>query len=371
MKIFICVGDASADVYAANLAKELRKRLPGVELHGNGGKLMEAAGVKLFFNLVEHSVIGISEVIRNYSKLVKIVEETAIFVKENKFDLVILMDYPGFNLKLASKLKERNIKTVYYVLPQLWAWGKGRIKKIKKFISKCFVVFPFEPAIYERENIPVAFYGHPLLDLVAPSASKEDLKKEFGLAPDKKIVGLFPGSRKNEIAGLLPEMLAAARNIPDAEVVLCQAVSISDELLLPLVARSGLRLRIVKARTYDVMEISDAVILASGTVTLEAAIMEKPMVVVYKLSLLTRLAGKLLLTIKYMTLPNILAGKLIVPELLHGQANSTNITLELRKLLEATPERAAMQEELKKLRAALGGKKVNERVTEGIIECLK
>ena len=129
MKIFICVGDASADVYAANLAKELRKRLPGVELHGNGGKLMEAAGVKLFFNLVEHSVIGISEVIRNYSKLVKIVEETAIFVKENKFDLVILMDYPGFNLKLAAKLKERNIKTVYYVLPQLWAWGKGRITK--------------------------------------------------------------------------------------------------------------------------------------------------------------------------------------------------------------------------------------------------
>ncbi len=371
MKIFICVGDASADVYAANLAKELRKRLPGLEIHGNGGKLMEAAGVKLFVNLVDHSVIGISEVVRNYTKLVKLVKTTLEYITVNSFDLVILMDYPGFNLKLAAGLKENNINTVYYILPQLWAWGRGRIKKIRKYISRCFVVFPFETALYEKENIPVEFHGHPLVDLVSPSAGREQLKKEFALLPGKKVVGLFPGSRKNEIKTLLPEMLAAAKKTGGAEFVLCQAVSISDELLLPFIRASGLKIKIVKARTYDVLEAADAVVLASGTVTLEAALLEKPMVIVYKLSLFTRLIGKLLLTIKYMTLPNILAGKQIVPELLHGQASSVNISRELKKLLEETPEKTEMLEELRKLKAGLGEKGVNERVAEGIIKCLK
>jgi lipid-A-disaccharide synthase len=371
MKIFFCVGDASADVYAANLALELKKRVPGVQIEGNGGKLLEGAGVKLYVNLVEHSVMGITEVIKNYSRLVKIVDETAKYIADNKFDLVILMDYPGFNLKLAAKLKEKNIKTVYYILPQLWAWGKGRIKKVKKFIAKCFVVFPFETAIFEKEKIPVEFNGHPLVDLVHPSAGKEALKKEFKIPAGKKVIGLFPGSRKNEINSLLPEMLEASKIIDSAEFVLCQAVSISDELIQPLIKASGAKVTIVKARTYDVMEVSDAVVLASGTVTLEAALMEKPMVVVYKLSLITRFIGKLIVKIKYMTLPNILAGKLIVPELLHDQANRANIFLELEKLIEETPERIKMLEEIRKLKRGLGEQGVNGRITEGIISCLR
>lgn len=370
MKIFFCVGDASADVYAANLAKELKKLLPGIELHGNGGKLMEAAGVKLFVNLVDHGVMGISEVFKNYSKLVGIVNDTAAYITRNKFDLVILMDYPGFNLKLAARLKEKDIKTVYYILPQLWAWGKGRIKKIKKYVLKCFVVFPFEAALYEKENVPVEYNGHPLVDLVVPSASRETLENEFGISSGKKVVGLFPGSRKNEITSLLPEMLKTVEKMENVEFILCQAVSVSDELLLPFINSSGVKLKIVKARTYDVMEVSDALILASGTVTLEAALMEKPMIIVYKLSLLTRLIGKIILTIKYMTLPNILAGHLIVPELLHEQANSDNMAFEIKKLLEETPERKLMLEELKKLKAGLGEKGVNLRITEGIIKCL-
>lgn len=368
MKIFMNVGDASADFYAANLAKELKVLDPSVELSGNGGALMQGAGVKILNNLVDLSVIGFSEVVKNYFKLVKMISDTAEFIKENKIDLVVLMDYPGFNLRLAKKLKKANVKVAYFILPQIWAWGKGRIKKVKKFVDKSFVILPFEEKFYKDKNIPVEFFGHPLLDSAGPTKSREELIKEFKLDASKKTLGLFPGSRRQEIETLLPLMLDVAAGMKDVQMVLCQAPSVDDGLMQKYLAGFSRQIKVVKGRTYDAMAVSDCILAASGTVTLEAAVMGVPAVVVYKVSPVTYQILIRILDLDYVALPNIIAGRMIIPELLQANATKEKVSAEISDILNNKSRREEIIVNIKKVKDSLGNPGVIRKVAKRIME---
>ncbi|MFH1824820.1 MAG: lipid-A-disaccharide synthase [Candidatus Firestonebacteria bacterium] len=371
MKIFINVGDSSADVYAANLVKELKILKPKIEIFGNGGSLMQEAGVKLYYNLVDFGIIGFTEAAKSYFKLMRVLNKTVDFIIKNKIEAVILIDYPGFNLILAEKLKKHNIKVIYYVLPQVWAWGRGRIKKIKKFIDKAFVIFSFEKKIYEEANIPVEFFGHPLVDIVKPSKTKQKLRHEFKLDKNKKIIGLFPGSRYQEIHSLLPLILKTVRNLKDVQFVLCQAVSIGDSTIKKYLISSNLNIKVIKGRQYDIMSVCDCILASSGTVTLEAAIIGVPLVVIYKVSPFSFFLAKNLLKIPYIALPNILAGSKIVPELFQDCANEHKILKELSDLLYNKKIREKMINDLKRINIGLGKIGVSQRMAKGMLKCLK
>ncbi|MFH1074482.1 MAG: lipid-A-disaccharide synthase [Candidatus Firestonebacteria bacterium] len=369
MKLFINVGDASADVYGAEIIRELKKLEPEIEIHANGGKLMEAAGGKLFCNLVDFSVIGISEAVKKYFPLMKIIKGTANYIKKNNIRTAVLVDYPGFNLRLAKLLKKNGIKVIYYILPQVWAWNEGRIKIIKETVEQAIVLFPFEKAIYEKVKVPVKYFGHPLFEAAKPSKSKKDLRAEFNLPSDKIVIGLFPGSRRQEIETILPEMVKLVKNYKDVEYILCRAPVVSPLLINKHLC--GLPLKVIAGRAYDVMEASDIAVFASGTVTLEGALMKKPMINVYKLSKLTEFIFRRTAKVSYATLPNIIAGKLIVPELLQGRANAKEIEAEIKKILEKPAVKEKMLFELQKLSDSLKGEKIMAKTAEAILKCVK
>ncbi|MEI6846298.1 MAG: lipid-A-disaccharide synthase [Candidatus Firestonebacteria bacterium] len=369
MKIFINVGDASADVYGAEIIRELKKLDPELEIHANGGKLMEAAGAEVFCNLVDFSVIGISEVIKKYLPLMKILRATARYIKENDIKTVVLIDYPGFNLRLAKLLKKEKVKIVYYIMPQIWAWNPGRIKTIKKTVDQAIVLFPFEKTLYEKAGVPVEYFGHPLYEAVKPSKTKKELREEFCLDKRRIVVGLFPGSRTQEIETILPEMVKLVKNYSEPDYLLCRAPVISEDLLRKHLG--VLPLKFIEGRAYDIMEASDIAVFTSGTVTLEGALMKKPMVNVYKLSKLTELVFRFMAKISFATLPNIIAGKKIVPELLQKHANAKEIELELRRILLNPQEKEKMLFELKKLSDSLKGENVMAKTAAAILKSAK
>jgi lipid-A-disaccharide synthase len=369
LKLFINVGDASADIYGAEIIKELKKLEPEIEIHANGGKLMKEAGAKLFCNLVEFSVIGVSEVIKKYFPLMRIIKNTAEYIKENNIRTVILVDYPGFNLRLAKLLKKDGVKVIYYILPQVWAWNEGRIRTIKKVVDQAIVLFPFEKEIYKKINVPVVYFGHPLFEAVKSSKTKKELREEFELSGDKTVIGLFPGSRKQEIETILPEMAKLVQNYKDPEYILCRAPVIHPDLIKKHLG--GISIKIIDGRAYDVMEASDIAVFTSGTVTLEGALMKKPMVNVYRLSKLTEFIFRLLAKVSFATLPNIIAGKLVVPELIQERANAKEIEIELRKILEDPAEKEKIIFELQKLSDLLKGVDIMAKTAEVILKCAK
>jgi len=369
LKIFINVGDASADVYGAEIIRELKKLEPDIDIHANGGKLMKEAGAKLFCNLVEFSVIGISEAVKKYFPLMKILKNTVKYIKENNIKTVVLVDYPGFNLRLAKVLKKEGVTVIYYIMPQVWAWNEGRIKTIKKVVDQAIVLFPFEKAIYEKINVPVEYFGHPLFEAAKPSSSKEELRKEFELPLDKTVVGLFPGSRRQEIETILPEMVKLTENYKEVEYILCRAPVVPLELINKY--PGNVPIKVIEGRAYDVMEASDIAVFTSGTVTLEGALMKKPMVNVYKLSKLTEFVFRLLAKVSFATLPNIIAGKQIVPELIQERANAREIETEIRKILGNPGEKEKMLFELRKLSDSLKGENIMRKTAGVILKCAK
>ena len=353
MKILLSVGDASADVYGAMLIKEIKTLSPDIEIFANGGKLMEKAGAKLLNNLVDFSVIGFSEAAKNYFKLTAIIKETAEFAAKEKIDKAVLMDYPGFNLLLAAELKKLGIPVYYYVTPQVWAWGKGRLKSIRSNFDLVFPVLPFEKKFFESAGVKAEYYGHPLSGMVKSSGTKEGLKKEFGLSPDRKIIGILPGSRKQEILSLLPVMLETIKLLPACEFILGQAVAVDDELL-----KAGMKgaaeIKVVKDRAHDVMAVSDCLIAASGTVALEAAILGIPAVIVYKVAPFTWFIGKRLIGFKYISLPNIIADKLIYPELLQKDVNPVKISAAVNAIIGSNEKIREIKEALFLVKNSLG-----------------
>lgn len=356
-KLFIITGEYSGDKHAADVVSELRKINSEIEVEAIGGQNLEALGVKLFSNHSKMSAMGISlRVILDHINLGK---RLAKYLRdEYKPDMVLMIDYGGFNLNLSKVLSKYGIKIYYYIPPQIWASRKWRLNTVKNCINKVLTIFPFEKRMYEEVGVEVEFVGHPLLTQIPSPVDKKDLCSELQLDHDKKIVSIFPGSRTFEIKNLLELFLKSTKIIKnkkqDVQFVLAQAPTIKDELILPLIEKySDLNIKVVKNKNYDLLSASDALILASGTVALEAAIYGTPMIISYKGPWLLYLIYLLVRCIKRVSLPNIIMDKEIVPELIQIKAKDKVVANHILTILENDEYRNNMIAELNNVKQNL------------------
>jgi len=361
-------GEASGDLHGAGVVAELRARQHGIEIFGVGGDKMRDAGMKLIYHIREMSFMGFVEVIKHLP-LIRSVEKTLEHLLEiKKPDVVVLIDYPGFNLRFARIAKKHAIKVVYYISPQVWAWKKGRVKKMKDVVDKMLVVFPFEVPIYQHEKIPVEFVGHPLVEEIQETLSRDEFYKKFSLDKKYKFIAAIPGSRKQEIHSLFETMLNAAIELAGTEmhVVVAVASNLSVDEYLKYVPY-GANIKFVQHHTHEVMKYAEFAYVTSGTATLETACSGTPMVVVYKTSPLTYWIARLVVKIKNIALANIVAGKTIVPELIQGDVKVNKLVKTARSILSERDRIIEMKEELKKVREKLGEAGASAKVAQAIL----
>jgi lipid-A-disaccharide synthase len=356
--VMIVAGEASGDMHGASLVREMQKIDSSLNFYGIGGNKLQETGVKLMANASEMAVVGLTEVIAKLGKFITVMNLMKKSLDDIKPDLVILIDYAGFNLRLAKAAHQRGIKVFYYISPQVWASRQGRIEQIKKFVNKMAVILPFEVDTYARKGFPVEYVGHPLLDLVKTEYSRLESLKKFGLVENITTIGLLPGSRTSEVVKLLPEMLKAAeimaQKTPDIQFVLPLADTLDGKNVADIISGSAIKVNIIKGRTYDVISCADLAIVASGTATLETALLGIPMIIVYKISPLTYFIGKRIVTVKNIGIVNIIAGKTIVPELIQDEANGPRIADEALSILTNDERRREIIRALAEIRAKLG-----------------
>ncbi len=356
--ILLSAGEASGDQHAASLFLELQKLMPEAKAIGMGGARMREAGVEIRYDSTSIAVIGTVEVIKHYGEIRRALALMTAIATGERPDLLICVDYKEFNFRLARAAKAAGVKVLFYVSPQVWAWRPGRVKKYGAAVDHMAVIFPFEVPFYEAHQIPVTYVGHPLAGKVVPSVSKDVALKEFGLETDGPVIGLLPGSRANEIQRLLPVILEAvellARRFPAACFVLNQASSVTDTMLEPYLANCEVAVKAIQGRNYDVLQCCDAVITVSGTATLEVALAGVPMAIIYKLTPITYWLGRLLISINFIGLPNILAGRGIVREFIQQEANATNIAAEIGKIVEDKNYGNEIRENLSRVKELLG-----------------
>lgn len=373
-KIFIITGELSGDLHAATVVQELKQTMPDVEIEGIGGKHMANAGVKIFKDHSKMNVVGIS--LKAIFDHVKLAKEIINYLNNSfKPDLVLLVDYGGFNLRIAKFLKKYNFETFYYISPQVWASRKGRIAKIKKYISQLMVIFPFEEKFYKKENITAKYVGHPLVSQLFFGYNKEDFIKENNLNENKKIVGVFPGSRKFELSYMMPIYTQAIRQIFEhqkkIQFCISQAENMDEQFLNKYIdglRHDGIDIKLIKGQNHALLSSSDALILTSGTVTLEAAMYETPMCVCYKGPLPFYWIYLLVRHIKKVSLPNIVADKNIVQEFIQHKAQPELISSEILSLLHNQSKRERMIAELKKIKEKFGEKIASKEVAKTIKE---
>ena len=368
MRVMIVAGEASGDLHGAGVVKELKARMPDADIFGIGGDKMQNAGMQLVFHVRELSFMGFWEVIQHLPLLRSVERTMAALLKARKPDVVLLIDYPGFNLRFAQVARREGVTVMYYISPQVWAWNPGRVRKMKELIRKMFVVFPFEVPIYEREGIDVEFVGHPLLEVLSEPQRRPEFCKRWGLEERGKIVGLFPGSRKQEIERIFPAMLGAARMLnrdQGAQIVVGASPSLDIDYLRSFL-RGDFPVTIVQNATYDVMKNSDVALVTSGTATLETGYYQTPMIVVYKTSALTYLIGRLLVRVKNIGLVNIVAGSGIVPEYIQWKATPANLAAETADLLNNDDRRKKIAQSLRIVRDRLGTPGASARVANAI-----
>jgi lipid-A-disaccharide synthase len=351
----IVAGEASGDMRAAGLAFALKKLDPTLRLSGIGGTHMRQAGVECFADITELAVIGIAEVVKNLSRIKKVFDQTLQQIDATHPDCVILVDYPGFNLRLAREIKKRKIKIIYYISPQVWAWREKRVLNIKELVDRMIVLFPFEQNIYDKYGMKVDYVGHPLVDEIIVDKNQREALKSIGLSAGKTTIGLMPGSRAKEVERHLSCMLEAAQILfkqnKERQFILLKASSIPLKLIEDIMLEyKHLPLKIYDGPTYDGINAMDAVIVASGTATLECALLKKPMVIIYKTSWLTYAIAKAVIKIPYIGLVNVVAGKKVAEELIQNEANAANIAHEL----EAALTNPHIVEELAAVKTSLG-----------------
>lgn len=370
-KIMISVGEASGDLHGASLAYALKAIQPEIKIFGMGGQAMKAAGVDIAYDIADLGVIGFVEIIKNLPKLFRLRDRLAELMDRERPDALVIIDYHGFNIRLAKIAKQKGIPVISYICPKVWAWGRGRAKEVAETVEKVAAIFPFEVDVYQEAGANVTFVGNPLLDIVKTTMSKADAYEFFGANPTKPVVLLLPGSRQQEIIKLLPVMLTAAEKIqeqvPGCQFFLPIASTISREMLMKIIGEHQVTVNLTEKNTYDLMNIANIGIAASGTVTLEAALMQLPTVIIYKVAALSYCIGKLIIKIPYVSLPNIVAGRKIVPELIQGAANTDNIVKEAVPMLTEANVRNAIIKDLAEMRHKLGTTGAVQRVAHEIL----
>jgi lipid-A-disaccharide synthase len=371
-RVMIIAGEASGDLHGSGVVRELKRLQPGIDVYGVGGDKMQNAGMEIIYHIRDLGFMGFFEVLQHLP-FIKTMERTLEqVVKFKRPDVLVLIDYPGFNLRFARIAKRYNVKIVYYISPQIWAWHKSRVKTIRQFVDLMLVIFPFEEKFYREEHVPVEFVGHPLLEVITSSLSRKEFCKKFGLDERKKIIALLPGSRKQEIENIFPAMLDASRLIAakaECEIVVGVAPTL-DEQYLKMLYRLGSVL-LIKGLTYDVMANADIAVVTSGTATLETACFGTPMVVVYKTSWPTYWIGRMLVRVKNIGLVNIVAGERIVPEFIQRSASPRLLAREVLAMLGNAAALADMRSKLSGVRGKLGKPGASERAARAILNVNK
>ena len=357
-RVMLVAGEASGDLHAAKLAAGVLARRNDVRFFGIGGTEMRKAGVDILIDSAELAVVGLFEVLAHRKVIFGALNQMRELLRSEPPDLLILTDYPDFNLRLAQTAKQLGIKVLYYISPQVWAWREGRVKTIRERIDMMAVVFPFEETFYQKHQVPVRYVGHPLNDEVRASAERDILLQEFGLKPANKTVGLFPGSRQSEIRRLLPIILESAAQLkqqhPELQFLLPIASTLSADDIKPYLDNyQALSITMVSDRSYDVMEACDAIITVSGTVTLEIALLGKPMVIINKLAWLSYHIIKRMFKLDYIGLCNIVANERLVPELIQHDAQAGKIYTEIEKMLYDEAYRNSIREKLSRIQSML------------------
>ena len=374
--ICFSAGDPSGDAHAARLIDALKARDPTLRFSGLGGPAMQRAGCSLLEDLTAATAIGPFDAARHLTKFLRAKRRLEEHVRAQRPDLAILVDFGDFNLPvIAPLLKRHGIPMVYYISPQVWAWGRFRLQSIRRFVDRMIVFFPFEEAFYQREGIPVTWVGHPLVESARPTMSREEALTHVGLNPWRLTVGLLPGSRSDEIRRHLPLMLAATRRIawdmPGIQLLLLKAPAIAQETFSTPLSRAGVEVRVAEGSTYDALQVMDAAIVASGTATLETALMGVPMAVVYRTSWPTYLAARMVLRIPHIALVNVIAGQEIVPEFVQHHARPERIARAIVDLLRSDERRAKMQEVLQRqVKDRLGEPGAVERAADVVVNYL-
>lgn len=370
-KILISAGEASGDIRTAAVTAAIKKLDSSAEVFGMGGDALRAAGGEVIFDIKDRGVMGFVEVIRKLPAIFKLRSDFGKLMDERKPDCLVVVDYPGFNMKLAKLARDKGIPVVSYIAPSVRAWNKGRAKKVAKIVDKVACIFPFEYDVYKEAGAPVEFVGHPLVDIVHPEMDKQETEAWAGKKPGRKLILLMPGSRLMEIEKNLPTMLAGAKllkeQIPEVDFVMPRAGTIPKELLEQRIKEAGLEVRITEGHNYDLFSVADLALATSGTVTLEAALCGLGSVILYKTSALTYFIAKLVVNIPYIGLPNIVAGKHILPELLQDDFTPEKLAATAKELLE--PERyAQMKRDLDYVKERLGEPGAVGRVAQLVLK---
>ena len=374
-KILLVAGEVSGDLHGSHLVEAIQSIDPEIQFFGVGGEGLKRVGMKLLYPSQSLSVVGITEVLLKLRPILRALRGLKKSLDRERPDLIILIDFPDFNLRLAKIAHRRGIPILYYVSPQVWAWRPKRIKLIARLVKKMIVLFPFEVPLYEAAGVDVEWVGHPLLDTVRPALSKEKAFQQLGLDPKRRTIGLLPGSRMREVERLLPTLLASAdvlqREIPDLQFVVPLAPGIPKTILSPWMKNISVPVIVVEGFTYDAMNLSDLLIVASGTATLEGAILGKPMVIIYKVSLLSYWIARALIRVDHIGLVNLVAEKEIAPELIQRDVNPRRIADEAFRILRDPLLSRKMVESMGEVRQKLGEPGAAQRAAHIVLSLMK
>jgi lipid-A-disaccharide synthase len=374
--VLLSAGEASGDLHGSTLCRALRELHPRLRLVGMGGPRMGEAGLERVADVSQHAVVGTNEALGRIPGLYRAYRTLQARLVADQPRCLVVIDFPEFNLRLARTARRAGVPVVYFIPPQLWAWRRGRIRQMARRISRVLAVLPFEEPLYRSASVPVDFIGHPLLDVLPLDLGRVEARRRLGLEPGEGMIGLLPGSRREEIERLLPPMLVAAKRLAASSVarrfVLAQAPSVDAALIGRLVKAAvddgGPRVDVLADRTYDVMAASDVVLISSGTATLEAALLGTPMIVCYRVSRITEAIVRLMVKVPWCSLPNLIAGRAVVPEVLQDELSGHRLAAEALRLLE-DPETAARQRAaFDDVRARLGSPGVGRRAAHAVLE---
>jgi lipid-A-disaccharide synthase len=372
-KILIIAGEASSDMHAANLVKNIHLIDPGIKFCGLGGGEMHNAGVKLYYNIVHLAFIGPGGLFKGYLKLRKIYKSLCKKIKKDLPDYAILIDYAEFNLRVAKVLKKMGIPVIYYISPQIWAWGLWRIKTIRSLVDRVLVFFKFEEALYKSYGVDVRFVGHPLAGAVEASLNKQTFREDLRIPEGVKVIGMLPGSRKSEIKNILPVMIESACLLSlkfgdKIQFILPLASTIDKSSIERAISRSGLKITIIQDNTYNAINICECAMVASGTATLETALLGVPMSIIYRTNFLTYILTKNLIKLPFIGIVNIIAGKNLATEFLQNNARPEKIADYMEKLMTDKALSEGIKQEFGKIRKSLGEPGASKRAAEEVID---
>ena len=371
MKYYIIAGEASGDLHASNLVAEIKKKDKKAEFRGCGGDLMKAQGVELLKHYRTMAYMGFVEVAVNLKKVLGNIAMCKKDILDYQPDVVILVDYPGFNLRIADFAHENGFKVVYYISPQIWAWKRRRVHKIKRSVDKMLVILPFEEEFYKRYGVDVTFVGNPLLDELAKvgTGNRSIFLRRNSLGERREIIALLPGSRRQEVKRTLPVMIKVAPHFPNYQFVVAGVSSLDKSLYKDIMGKSDVFF--VENQTYELLQNSSAALVTSGTATLETALFSIPEVVCYKATDFSYRLAKWMIKVKFISLVNLIMGREVVKELIQGDLNEDNLVKELDQLLHNGKRQRQLLEDYEELKDKLGNAGASEKAAEVIIEALK